>query len=217
MEEMHILHSSIAEDDNDNSSGSQNKDLSDKNKSSKPGTNTSDKSLNVIKQWLENCEQESNCYDEEEEEEEIFYDALSTFGESENAVESNDDISSFDENINIKNGVNCENSVDEDNVLSKVNADLEDLSLQNHTYMPFRDVHSQLYKATPGSTVTLSVTSSTFHPSYVKNRVRKELKKKSQSQKAQLTKKSGENYYINKKRRERDYDIKDTIDGLWGF
>lgn len=210
---MEEMHSSIAEDNNDNSSDSQNKDLSDENKSSKPGTNTCDKSLNVIKQWLENCEQESNCYEEEE----IFYDALSSFSESENEVESNDDISSFDENINIKNGVNCENCVDEDKVLSKVNADLEDLSLQNHTYMPFRDVHSQLYKQTPGSTVTLSVTSSTFHPSYVKNKVKKELKKKSQSQKAQLTKKSGENYYINKKRRERDYDIKDTIDGLWGF
>ena len=194
-------------DSDDNSVDRQNEE----DKSSNTRTTITDKSLNAIKQWLDNCEQETHL---SEDEDDIFYDALSSFTEfDKNETKPTDNIN---ENNTKENEVVYENDcVDEDESLDQVTADLEDLSFQNHSHMPFRDVHG--YRQNTCSTVTPSVTSSTFDPRYVKHKVKKELKKKTQRQKAQLTKKSGENFYVNKKRRDRDYDIKDTVNGLWGF
>lgn len=170
-----------------------------------------DKSLNSIKQWLENCEPDiSLCEDED-----IFYDAVSSFSGSDNEENSIDNkFSGVCYNMAENLGTLCENDfAGKDESLNDMNSDFENLSLQNQTNLPFRD---QIDKLSPCNTITPSVTSSTFDPNYIKHRVKKEIKKKSQRQKARMTKKSGENYYINKKRRDRDYDIKDTIDGLWG-
>ncbi|GAB1609051.1 serine/threonine-protein kinase rio2-like [Argonauta hians] len=75
------------------------------------------------------------------------------------------------------------------------------------------DVEGQLLERR--SVVAASITSSTFDPKFVKEKIKREVHKKMTRQATSHIRKTGENYYLNKKRQNTKFDIKDSMDGLW--
>lgn len=99
--------------------------------------------------------------------------------------------------------------------------DLEDLHNQNRTLRPFRNeeslAHTNLHRRKHLDSTSLSVTSTTssMDPRLIKEKVKRQMKKKAAVQESRRIRKSGESAIITKKKREISQDIKQSVDSDW--
>ena len=101
----------------------------------------------------------------------------------------------------------------------------DDLGNLNRGYRPFRDdssmdhINAHIIKnrrERSSDSMCSMVSTSTIAPGIVKEKIKRQLKKKSQQQFARRVRKSGEAAIATKQRRENQLDIKDSFDGgIW--
>ncbi|KAJ8304779.1 hypothetical protein KUTeg_018362 [Tegillarca granosa] len=114
---------------------------------------------------------------------------------------------------------NSENSEDEDDV------NLEDLRSENRMFRPFRTEASMGHtdshivdgqrQRSSDSMCTVSTTASTFDPSLVKSKIKRQMKKKEDIQKARRLRKKGESAIMTKQKRENRNEITQSLSATW--
>ena len=101
--------------------------------------------------------------------------------------------------------------------------DLEDLSLANREYKPFRNeesmehVNTHLHSRQRTSDSMCSNMSSVMSPDLVKEKVKRQMKSAKQKQQARRIRKSGEASLVTRKKRETQNDIKQSMGAVWGM
>lgn len=99
--------------------------------------------------------------------------------------------------------------------------DLEDLHNQNRTLRPFRNEESLAHinqhrrKHLDSTSVSMASTASSMDPRLIKEKVKRQMKKKAAVQESRRIRKSGESAIITKKKREISQDIKQSVDSDW--
>lgn len=114
---------------------------------------------------------------------------------------------------------NSENSEDEGEV------ELEDLRSENRMFRPFRTEASMGHtdshivdgqrQRSSNSMCTVSTTASTFDPSLVKSKIKRQMKKKEDIQKARRLRKKGESSILTKQKRENTNEITQSLSATW--
>lgn len=103
--------------------------------------------------------------------------------------------------------------------------ELEDLSVSNREYKPFRNEESMDHVNTHLNTQSrqrnsdsmYSATSSVMTPDLVKEKVKRQMKSTKQKQEARRIRKSGEASLVTRKKRDTQNDIQQSMGAVWGL
>lgn len=103
--------------------------------------------------------------------------------------------------------------------------ELEDLSVSNREYKPFRNEESMDHVNTHLNTQSrqrssdsmYSATSSVMPPDLVKEKVKRQMKSTKQKQEARRIRKSGEASLVTRKKRDTQNDIQQSMGAVWGL
>jgi RIO kinase 2 len=103
--------------------------------------------------------------------------------------------------------------------------ELEDLSISNREYKPFRNEESMDHVNTHLNTQSrqrnsdsmYSATSSIMPPDLIKEKVKRQMKSTKQKQEARRIRKSGEASLATRKKRDTQNDIEQSMGAVWGL
>ncbi|CAI9740136.1 serine/threonine-protein kinase RIO2 [Octopus vulgaris] len=162
----------------------------------KQQTNSKSKSIEA---WLKDCDTIQEVDDDD-----IYY-CAADFVEGNQAPNTAESTDEKDGENTLSNSVKEAEEVQSEGVKP-------DEKCEEATSCPF-DREEQLTESR--SMRATSITSSTFDPRFVKEKIKREVHKKITKQASSNIRKTGENFYINKKRQDMKFDIKDSMDGFW--